>query len=91
MLSTVRRIHISSFRLSAKTLAAGTAKAVASGSNIAVHHDIDDTSCSGSRAGTPGNSFSSFKEYREIAKTYGPLSASLATKRNLSRRAVQIK
>lgn len=33
---------------------------------------------------TPGNSFMSFKEYRESAKTYGPLSASLASKRNLT-------
>lgn len=31
-----------------------------------------------------GNSFSSFKQYREIAKTYGPLSAKLATKRQLA-------
>lgn len=31
-----------------------------------------------------GNSFVSFKEYRECAKTYGPLSASLASKRNLT-------
>lgn len=31
-----------------------------------------------------GNSFSSFKEYRENAKTYGPLSASLASKRHLT-------
>ncbi|SCV01843.1 LAMI_0G14092g1_1 [Lachancea mirantina] len=30
-----------------------------------------------------GNSFSSFKEYRQIAKTYGPLSASVAAKRSL--------
>ncbi|KAL3232832.1 Uncharacterized protein RNJ44_04748 [Nakaseomyces bracarensis] len=35
---------------------------------------------------TPGNSFLSFKEYRECAKTYGPLSASIATKRNLTNR-----
>ncbi|CAR58030.1 uncharacterized protein GVI51_I04059 [Nakaseomyces glabratus] len=33
---------------------------------------------------SPGNSFATFKEYRETAKTYGPLSASLATKRNLT-------
>ncbi|CCC71933.1 hypothetical protein NCAS_0I02650 [Naumovozyma castellii] len=31
-----------------------------------------------------GNSFASFKEYRENAKTYGPLSASLATRRKLA-------
>lgn len=31
-----------------------------------------------------GNSFKSFKEYRENAKTYGPLSASLASKRHLT-------
>lgn len=31
-----------------------------------------------------GNSFKSFKEYRENAKTYGPLSASLAHKRHLT-------
>lgn len=31
-----------------------------------------------------GNSFGSFKEYRENAKTYGPLSASLASKRHLN-------
>ncbi|CCK73604.1 Dpi8p NDAI_0G06210 [Naumovozyma dairenensis CBS 421] len=33
---------------------------------------------------SPGNSFSSFKEYREVAKSYGPLSAALATKRKLA-------
>lgn len=33
---------------------------------------------------SPGDSFSSFKEYRENAKTYGPLSASLAAKRHLT-------
>ncbi|CCF58795.1 hypothetical protein KAFR_0F01980 [Kazachstania africana CBS 2517] len=33
---------------------------------------------------TAGNSFGSFKEYRETAKTYGPLSASIASKRNLT-------
>lgn len=33
---------------------------------------------------TPGNSFGSFKEYRENMKTYGPLSASLATKRHFN-------
>ncbi|AJR53846.1 AQG_2a_G0028910.mRNA.1.CDS.1 [Saccharomyces cerevisiae] len=33
---------------------------------------------------SPGNSFNSFKEYRENAKTYGPLSASLATRRHLA-------
>ncbi|CAI1508413.1 hypothetical protein SEUBUCD646_0J00810 [Saccharomyces eubayanus] len=33
---------------------------------------------------SPGNSFTSFKEYRENAKTYGPLSASLATRRHLA-------
>lgn len=33
---------------------------------------------------SPGNSFSNFKEYRENAKTYGPLSASLATRRHLA-------
>ncbi|QLL33778.1 hypothetical protein HG536_0F01030 [Torulaspora globosa] len=32
---------------------------------------------------SPGNSFSTFKEYRENAKTYGPLSASLAARRHL--------
>ncbi|SMN22835.1 similar to Saccharomyces cerevisiae YJL133C-A Putative protein of unknown function [Maudiozyma saulgeensis] len=32
---------------------------------------------------TPGNSFGSFKEYRENMKTYGPLSASLASKRHI--------
>lgn len=31
-----------------------------------------------------GNSFKSFKEYREVAKTYGPLSAKLATQRHLA-------
>lgn len=31
-----------------------------------------------------GNSFANFKEYRENAKTYGPLSASLATRRHLA-------
>lgn len=31
-----------------------------------------------------GNSFHSFKEYRENAKTYGPLSASVASKRHLT-------
>lgn len=31
-----------------------------------------------------GNSFHSFKEYREHAKTYGPLSASLASRRHLT-------
>lgn len=31
-----------------------------------------------------GNSFHSFKEYRENAKTYGPLSASLASRRHLT-------
>lgn len=32
----------------------------------------------------PGNSFTTFKEYRENAKTYGPLSASLASRRHLT-------
>lgn len=31
-----------------------------------------------------GNSFASFKEYRENAKTYGPLAASLASRRHLT-------
>ncbi|CCK69376.1 Dpi8p KNAG_0C02650 [Huiozyma naganishii CBS 8797] len=31
-----------------------------------------------------GNSFKSFKDYRENAKTYGPLSATLAGKRHLT-------
>ncbi|QLG71739.1 hypothetical protein HG535_0C00880 [Zygotorulaspora mrakii] len=31
-----------------------------------------------------GNSFLSFKEYRQTAKTYGPLSASVAQKRQLA-------
>lgn len=33
---------------------------------------------------TSGNSFKSFKEYRENARTYGPLSASLASRRHLT-------
>lgn len=33
---------------------------------------------------SPGNSFVSFKEYRQAAKTYGPLSASLAQRRHLT-------
>ncbi|KAG0668875.1 hypothetical protein C6P45_004292 [Maudiozyma exigua] len=35
-------------------------------------------------AAIAGNSFGSFKEYRENMKTYGPLSASLATKRHFN-------
>ncbi|QEU58475.1 hypothetical protein KDRO_A04930 [Kluyveromyces lactis] len=31
-----------------------------------------------------GNSFKSFKEYREVATKYGPLSAKLAIKRQLA-------
>lgn len=37
-----------------------------------------------SRKINSGNSFHSFKEYRENAKTYGPLSASLASRRHLT-------
>ena len=45
------------------------------------------TSSSSSFQQTSGNSFKSFKEYRENAKTYGPLSASLAEQRHLTDRS----
>lgn len=71
-----------------KTGTASTEAAVSNGAKTTTTTAATSSSPSSPSAqNTSGNSFKSFKEYRENAKTYGPLSASLAEQRHLTDRS----
>lgn len=74
-----------------KTGTASTEAAVSNGAKTTTTTAATSSSSSSpsspSAQNTSGNSFKSFKEYRENAKTYGPLSASLAEQRHLTDRS----